>query len=347
MLAVLAGSLGFLALAQSEPPVTSGLLLGLRAEVGGVSRYRTLWIAPQRGQVRYLEAKNLLVARKSGWWRVGQGRYRAGTGDWTFDLDAPWAVPANEKSWVDGLKLAQDEQKCNSVGRASILFVGSDDITLETDQGGYCEGAAHPTQWNGLATYALDAFRAAPTSWNDLGSPALADRPLKFRAIFQPSDALEAAGRAFYDKQDAEWKDRLSDHPEDDSWGLVRRAGNWVVRGRLNYSSEAARGSFKDFDVPVSAPARLVGPSGQGFTLDEIQAGLPDAKDFVLSPARDLLAIVRPSSLRVEHVWGGKPARKLALSIPLQRGESIVMAQWAIGRGLERWQKDVPALLKR
>lgn len=344
-LMVMAGSFAF-ALAQSEPAVTSGLLLGLRAEKNGLSAYRTLWIAPSRGKITVSYGKDLLVARPNGWWRVGVGRYRAGSGDWTLDLDAPWAVPASEKPWVQGLKFKPGEDRCGSSSRQTILFVGAQYISLESDEGGYCQGAAHPSQWNGLSTYSLEVFRNVPKEWPALGGGP--DRAVKFQAIFagQPS-ALVDAGLALYAKQDAEWQDRLADHPEDRSWGLVRRAGTWVVRGRLNYSAEAARGSFKDFDVPVSAPMNMTGPFGQGFELGELQAGLPDAKDFVFSPARDLLVIVRPSSLRVEHVWGGKPARKLALSIPLEPGESIVMAQWATGRGLERWQKDASALLRR
>ena len=281
----IAGSFA-LALAQGEPAITSGLLLGLRAEKNGLSSYRTLWIAPNRGQVRFLEGKNLLVARKSGWWRVGQGRYRAGTGDWTFDLDAPWAVPADEKPWADGLKFAQDEQKCNSVGRSSILFVGEDHISLETDQGGYCEGAAHPSQWNGLNTYPLEAFRRAPNEWPALGGPA--DQALKFQTAFPArATALTDAGTAFYAKASQDDRDRLADQPDETAWGLVRRAGNWVLRGRLNYSSEAARGNFADFDLPVTAPASLVGPSGQGFTLDELKSWVSGRQGFrVLARAR-------------------------------------------------------------
>jgi hypothetical protein len=345
-LAVMVGSLALVALAQSEPPATSGLLLGLRGERDGVTTYRTLWIAPQGGSLKLAaRGENLLVARSSGWWRVGQGRYRNGSGDWVYDIDAPWAVPATQKPWVGGLKFKPDEQKCGSDARSSILFVGSDQIALETDQSGYCEGAAHPWQWNGLNTYPLEAFRRAPKDWNDLGGAR--DQALKFQTIFprQPGALLEA-GRAFYAKQNADLRDRLAEQPEDASWGLVRRAGNWVVRGRLNYSSEAARGSFADFDAPVTAPPALTGPFGEGFSLSEIRNDAPDATDFVLSPARDVLAVVRPSSLRVEHVWGGKPARKLALSIPLQRGESIVLAQWAVGKGLDRWRGDIPKLLK-
>jgi hypothetical protein len=347
LLAVMAGSLALVALAQSEPPVSSGLLLGLRGERGGVSSYRTLWIAPARGQLKLVaEGKDVLVARSSGWWRVSQGRWQAGSGDWVYDIDAPWAVPATEKPWVGAIKFDTDAEKCNSTGRVSILFIGADHISLETDQGGYCEGAAHPWQSNNLSTYPLEAFRSAPEGWGGLGGTP--DRALKFQSVFSSqSGTLLDAGRAFYTKQNADLRDRLAEQPEDSSWGLVRRAGNWVVRGRLNYSSEAARGSFADFDVPVTAPASLTGPWGAGFDLAEIKNDVSDATDFVFSPARDVLAVVRASVLRVEHVWGGKPARKLALTIPLQRGESIVLAQWAVGKGLDRWQRDVPVLLRR
>jgi hypothetical protein len=347
LLAVAAGSLALVALAQSEPPVASGLLLGLRGERGGLSTYRTLWIAPQKGALKLVaQGKELLVARSSGWWRVGQGRYRSGGGDWTYDIDAPYAVPVKEKLWMNTMKFDTDTDKCNSVGRFKIVFVGLDHISLETDQGGYCEGAAHPWQSNNLNTYALETFRTAPKDWGGLGG--IPDQALNFQTVFpKRSNALLDAGTAFYAKLDADQHDRLSEQPEETAGGLVCRAGNWVVRGRLNYSAEAARGSFADFDVPVTAPAAITGPFGQGFDLEEIKAGLPDATDFVFSPVRDVLAVVRPSSLRVEHVWGGKPARKLALSIPLERGESIVMAQWATGNGLKRWQTEVPTLLKR
>jgi hypothetical protein len=56
----------------------SGLLLGLHrgcGEEGCETEYRTLWIAPQAGTLQIMELPDLIVPRKTGFWRVGTRFY--------------------------------------------------------------------------------------------------------------------------------------------------------------------------------------------------------------------------------------------------------------------------------
>jgi hypothetical protein len=56
----------------------SGLLLGLHRdsdENGSEIQHRTLWIAPQAGKLQIMELPDLLVPRKTGFWRVGTRFY--------------------------------------------------------------------------------------------------------------------------------------------------------------------------------------------------------------------------------------------------------------------------------
>ena len=69
------------------------------------------------------------------------------------------------------------------------------------------------------------------------------------------------------------------------------------------------------------------------------------AKDWMFSPNKDLMVQIVGSKLELYKVWGGKP-RGLVSSISLKQGEAVVMAQWAVGKGLMRWSKEVPKLLK-
>jgi hypothetical protein len=101
-----------LAVCGTTAEAQSGLLLGLHresAEDGSEIPHRTLWIAPQAGTLQIMELPDLIVPRKTGFWRVGT-RFYCNPDDVKNEPHrepspdgALFAAPVNQRPVVDGV----------------------------------------------------------------------------------------------------------------------------------------------------------------------------------------------------------------------------------------------------
>jgi hypothetical protein len=73
---------------------------------------------------------------------------------------------------------------------------------------------------------------------------------------------------------------------------------------------------------------------------------VPGLRDALSSPSGDLLVALTAESLQVFGVRNGAIGEAL-LTVPLATPkESVVMAQWATGQHVERWTRELTAILK-
>lgn len=71
---------------------------------------------------------------------------------------------------------------------------------------------------------------------------------------------------------------------------------------------------------------------------DIIKQQIPEAKDAVSSPNKDLLAVLTSKGLLI-YANPEKGLEKPSLSIPADIDESIILNQWATGDFVEKWSK--------
>jgi hypothetical protein len=332
------------AIAQNTQPTMSGLLLGLRQDnpKTGRSSYRTLWIAPSNskdvGAKLQAQAPGILVATDNGWWRVGVARETIGAGG----IDVIFAHPASKPGLKD-LKHApeancsEEEYDENFDYAETILFVGAKYISHEK-RARALKPCSHYTSYNALEVNEFSQLQFNPGD----------HKP--FMVTFTPENIkLSSFGQEASDAQNSAWLDginALSDadsakiadqkKPEDDNWGVVRRAGNWMLRTGL-VSSLA---TYLTLNVAPEILESVVGVRQPELPYQVI------AKDWVFSPNKDLMAVIKTDNLELYKVWGGKPNIGKISSVVLKPNEAVVMAQWAVGDGLKRWMKEVPKLLK-
>jgi hypothetical protein len=341
---LIASSTALMALAQNTTPTHSGLLLGLRQDntKTGRSSYRTLWIAPSSskdiGAKLQAQAPDILVARDDGWWRVGVARETIATGG----IDVLYTHPVTE----GGLKnlshaavgnCIEGDYDSNFDYSETILFVGSNYISHQKRA-----TALKPCDRYGTY-FALEVNRFDQLKF-------LAEDHKPFSVNFSPENIkFSEFGQEAQDAHTSAWLDSLNalssedqtklgdqKKPDDDNWGVVRKSGKWVIRAGLNSSLETY------FDVQV-LPETLEAVVGK--TEPEFGNSLT-AKDWMYSPNKDLMVQIVGSKLELYKVWGAKPSTGLISSIPLKPNEAVVMVQWAVGKGLERWSREVPKLLK-
>lgn len=312
-----------------------GLLLGLRypdpiakplpyyADGGDAyarSAYRTLLIVRDGDAVR-LAARHtdLLIPLETTFWRVGTKR--SVYNDWVEDF--VWAADTRTAPAYPGID-AYNGEYCEGHRVQNITYAGTRYLAIEQRSAGYCEDAVHPWYYNTLAVVPLDSTTHLGLAIGDvLGTPG--------------TTALATATETFLDSRSDAEQQRYVPVPDEANWGLVRRDGRWVIRGRLG-PADISDTLHADVTLPSSLPTPLVGRNRLVPSWARVRAFAPEALDAFSAPGDDLLVILRPGRLTAHLVEGGVigPTK---LEVRLPRGAEAVMTRWSLAPRAGRWAR--------
>jgi hypothetical protein len=314
-----------------------GVLIGLRHDVAlpeplpysegsdaaRQSTYRTFLITfDEQDSISIHNLKNVIVPRSDGFWKIEVIRLKAG--DWTEDrltCSAINLVPTIPP--LDSMTIAE----CEGNKRLSLIFVGTDFLSYEGGSDGYCEGAAHPWHVNYLKTISLDDPNSDGTeisrAFNDEARTAL----------------MDGAKNYFARARD----ERLNPDPDEKNWGVIRRRGQWILRGQLDYSAEVFRGIFAHFDIDLKPADRLVGFDQLSIPWEKIKEIAPAARDAITSPDKKSAIILTKDKLLIYSIPGWRRIK----AIDLFSNEFIIMAQWADRSQVNEWNKLITELSSR
>jgi len=296
----------------------SGILLGLRGDAnegqGGLS-YRTLWISSincKIGPVK--ETENLLVPRKTGFWRLGVKR--STNEGYTNDVIFSYPMEGNKN-------LSEPKSQINIPSNffRKILFVGNDFVSTEYS---FINGIGKKGSVNRLQVLPMDKiYDSKGIKISDVAGE-------------NGKSALIAAGNAFLSSH--EDKELYEGTPREDSFGILRKNGHWAVTGRIN-SKEAVSDAFLDFNVNIMPPSKMLNYDNLHVSWKEIKQKVPDAIDVYTSPNKDIALIICKNVICVYAIQGKKLSDRAIKRINMKDGENVVMAEWATGDYVERWGK--------
>ncbi len=365
----------------NAPGKQTGVLLGLRAPApdehsNAGEQYRTLWLALTGWKLApVLETKTILFPRRSGFYRLQVVRKAEGKAEEDFlvvhnilvmedkddkddrdDKDPAAGTPPPEEAAEPALALdpVRWEGKEGYI-RRRINYIGNDYVSVEeslkqTSLGG-CGGesaAGNGGEENKLQVFAVDSLPAMKAvKISDLAGPeAAAAMEHELRKLAQPPGA----------------KQIVPDLREEDNYGLARKMGYWIFKGRVNYQNTASGGSklnaelqggpygethYVDYNITAIPPDHVVFYNNLHIPWPRVKNHVPGAVDVFTSPEQDMALVITETEIIVYRMYHENLAALPLERIPLNEGEKVIMAEWALGHYVENWTLTFQAYLAK
>jgi len=313
---------------SSQEDLNSGILLGLKSyDLDGEENveswnYRTIFIRSHNKEVISVkETDGLLLPRRSGFWKIQVERENIGgkinDNIRAYQLDKkPKEVEEDMNSLTYDVK--QDKKEQNTV--KNILFVSNDYISIENI---YYRNKGQRY----LEFYPIDNIdNGAPINISDIMGEA----------------GKEALIRGFNREmaEDESYKDIiLNISPKENSFGMFRRNGTWIFKGRVNYMENGSY-IYKDFNIDIIPSKELISYDELVIPWKAIKSKVPEALDVFTSPNEDIAVVLTYSNLMIFRIDNGSISDIPIERIKLNSGEKAVMAEWALGKYSLLWEEQ-------
>ncbi|MBF8981910.1 hypothetical protein IZY60_00010 [Lutibacter sp. B2] len=306
---------------KEDSLLRSGVLIGLRSDIENrnvdeMFSYRTIWISSKNRQIhKVLKASNLIVPRKSGFWMIGTKREKQDG----FIQDQLFAKSMKQDLIQETENQEKTYGKLNY--RNKILFAGNDYIGVE-----YSEN-------NQETIKSLEKLRVVPID------NIKDDRGVKISDIYgkEAKAAFISSAKAKMRNIGEHEYDKLEKVTREESFSMVRRTGHWMVKGRLNYKKPQIRGDYVDFDINIFPAGQIIHYDKLYISWNDVKSKVPEALDAFTSPNKELVVIVSHDQIYVYTIKDFKLSNKPIQMIPIKKGETVVMAEWATSSYVKKW----------
>jgi len=304
----------------------SVLLLGLRSTIKATSStneilganydYRTLLISYSNKNLNtILETKNLFVPRMTGFWKLNIARLTKGSNSIDFIDASPFVIKPKK---ITSPNFLNTERKV-------INFIGNDYISLDTTSQLTKTTSSNPIFNSYFQVLPLDNLNSKES--------------IKISQLTDPTGATALKeGAANYlnsINNDSAFSNDFSEY----NWGVSRRNGHWVLKGKLTSLDNTSLIS-PDFYIPMPAPKKtLIGYDDLSPSLSSIKDRVPDVIDAFSSPSKDILITVSKTILSVFELKNNNISLSPIVQIKLKENETVIMDQWAQGDYIEAWTK--------
>lgn len=287
---------------QEDPLLRSGVLIGVRSSD---NTYRTLWIYSKNREVKNVSTRQqLMIPRSKGFWELGVEK----------DTDSGEKIFARPFDELFSSPVFPENNRQNSLDEkadAQILFAGNDYIGIEHD------------------------LRYGVFSMDELSQKN--ELPLS-EFINDGNNIIQKSAQTFVASLEDEKAKQLITKPSEDNFTLKRRNGHWIMKSRLYYKGPSDQSDFVDFDLNIVVPSKLIHYDEMEIPWNEIKSRIPWITDAFMSPNKDIAILLSEGSLNIYPVQNRSIVNKQLMKIPLSKGDSVVMTEWAIGRYADIWE---------
>ncbi len=348
---------------------SSGLLLGIRfiknnsavMEYG----YKTLWIAYENSVFHpVLETDNIFLPRKNGFWKVESDRVKE------YPLEIVGGSEEKEDRITVFSKELREEDKLMVYNpyQLSNKSMNSSGVNL-SDKSKLISSAAQNAN-NKAQNTLFDQFKyiyrkilfigndyaSMEVTYRDKPSDEKTDQEISIMKV-QPVDNItgehglkishivgEKGLKMLRDSRsslssglNSSGGSTMDESFEEENFYMQRKNGHWFLKGRLNYSNNNVFGYY-DFNINLIIPYSLVRYDVLAVPWKDIKDRVPDAIDAFTSPNEDLAVIVSDRRLYIYQINEGRLKYEPLAKIKLEKGDSVIMAEWATGKYVDNWE---------
>lgn len=308
---------------EEDDILRSGVLIGLKSlDLESNQRdiekwnYRTIFIRSYNKDIANIyEMDNIFLPRKTGFWNIKIDREE----DHGKVNDRILASPIDKTSDSKKIKSIKDEEESSL---KNILYIGNDYISIE-NVGRVNKGERI------IELYPIDNVKEGnPIAISDITGDIGKKRFLE-------------AGKKEIQMIHNEYKNSPVDlKPNEENFGLFRRNGCWIFKGRYNYVKEDEY-KYTDFNIQYIPPKEIVQYDEVSIPWNTIKSKVPEAIDAFTSPNDDMVLIITSNKILVYLIDEGDISYTPAAKIELKSGEKPIMAEWAIGKYPLLWEDEV------
>lgn len=301
-----------------------GLLLGIKTS----NQYQTFWIARIQDTVSITVVGNYLVLpQKERFLKVGVKRSHYN--DWTEDFLWAMSIQDNESQreypFIRGIDPRKVEALHNFGRNLSfeIDFLHDNLVSLDRFEGAW---GAFIEDHSSLFVQNVDSLLTL--RFTELGVLTKIELSNYLDSTnLQPSKgAVDSSGRISH-------------------FGVVRENGKWALKRRLDPISRRGY-DFKDSVFSFTLPKSLVGYDDLYPSWEAMKKEISNIKDAFSSPAKNMTVVLTDSMFFV-YDFSNSKFKKLLSSRKLLKNERAVMAEWATGNNVLRWNKIIEAIIKQ
>lgn len=293
----------------------SGVLLGIKSYDYDDEnqkedwKYRTLWIRFNNYQMASVyEIENLLVPRKKGFWKVDIKKEK------NRDKIQAKQISNFKEELEEFMMMARFMETAEEPNISKeILYIGNDYVSTETVD-----------QSNGrrsLEVYPIDYLEEE-------------------RAITISDIAGDEGLKSFIEGSRSILNRDANISLNENNFGLSRRNGYWIMKGRINYQSNEEE-LFMDFNIKTIPPKELVNYDELLVPWSKIKSRVPEAIDAFTSPNDDIIIISTRNELLIYSLKDKEISQKELGKIKISNTDSIVMSEWGLGRYATLWEEEV------
>ena len=307
----------------------SSLLIGLKSldlderyEKKEKWNYRTILIRSYDEEVVGLyEMEDIFLPRKTGFWKVNV--HREENDDKVNDKILAYPLKKNKDlDRQDTDKTDKGEEKeVEENTLKNILYVGNDYISIEKVN--YLNKGERL-----LELYLIDNIgKGNPIKISDVAGEA------------GQTSFLDEGNKVILTEDNKYRYSSIDLRPNEESFGLFRRNGHWIYKGRVNFIQDGNY-SYKNFNIRAIPSKEVVHYDELSIPWNAIKSRVPEAIDAFTSPAEDIAVVVTHNSMMIYPIDGGGIGYEPIAKIKLEAAEKIIMAEWAVGRYPVMWEEE-------
>ncbi|HEX3028729.1 MAG TPA: hypothetical protein VHT34_05400 [Clostridia bacterium] len=317
---------------KNDTDLKSGVIIGIKSlkktrnSLQGIQEYsyKSVWISAEKKALHpILETNGILLPRMDGFWNVKENRIVNGTKDENIFSAEKFPLTETPKAnspaignnlWGNGKSSIHN----------NISYVGNDYISIETIE---------KSKLKVNTTGSLTRLWLVPI--DSLSKP----KGVKIYDIAGQAgaNALKRAKSSLQKGLDLNNTRELNQSIEYEDFGIVRKTGHWIFNGRYSYMS---RGVYynDDYRINLIPPSTVVYYDTLSVPWTAIKDRVPEAIDAFTSPKKDIAIIRTSQKLLVYSIDNGILSASPLRKIKLHSGDSIIMAEWASGKYVQKWE---------